>query len=155
MQGPGPLLAGAQFGSKYCLWKCPVLGCLELVQTQAKGNVTASCLDQGTEPSLFLSGSSPSVDATHNKCIWGQSMTSPALSRGSGSNIALLLGRPQNVKNTAIPKPKQQGLWRMLLWYFWQATGVRTVVRPDQKSSLEALGVISRVLKKFFPLDFV
>lgn len=82
-------------------------------------------------------------------------MTSPALSRGSGSNIALLLGRPQNVKNTAIPKPKQQGLWRMLLCYFWQATGVRTVVRPDQKSSLEALGVISRVLKKFFPLDFV
>lgn len=42
-------------------------------------------------------------------------MTSPALSRGSSSNIALLLGRPQNVKNTAIPKPKQQGLWRMLL----------------------------------------
>lgn len=106
LQSIGPLLAGAQFGSKYCLWKCPVLGCLELVPTQAKGNVTALFLDQGRELSSFLNGSTPlSVDAAHNKCSWGQSMTS-ALFRGSGSNSALLLGGPQNVKNRAIPKPK-------------------------------------------------
>lgn len=105
LQSPGPLLAGSQFGSKYCLWKCPVLGCLELEPTQTKGNVTALFLDQGTELSPFLGGSPPlSVDAAHNKCSWGQSMTS-APSRGSGSNTALLLGGPQNVKNTAVPKP--------------------------------------------------
>lgn len=106
LQSPGPLLAGAQFRSKYCLWKCPVLGCLELVPTQAKGNVTASFLDQGTELSPFLSGTPPlSVVAAHKRCSSGQSMTS-ALSRGSGSNTTLLLGGPQNVKNTAVPKPK-------------------------------------------------
>lgn len=141
MQGPGPLLAGAQFGSKYCLWKCPGFGLFGVGADGARGNVTASCLDQGIELSPFLSGNPPlSVDAAHNKCSWGQSMTSPALSRGSGSNTALLLGRPQNVKNTAVPK---QRLWRMLPWYPLQAQGWEQWIGQTTRALLE--------LSKWFP----
>lgn len=140
MQGPGPLLAGAQFGTKWCLWKCPGFGLFGVgADTEAKNNVTASCLHQGAELPPFLSGNPPlSVDAAHNKCGWQQSMTSAALSRGSGSNTALQLGRPQSVKNTAVPKPKPSvELWSMLLWYPWQAQGWEQWLGQTKRSVLE------------------
>lgn len=78
-------------------------------------------------------------------------MTSLALSRSSGSNTALLLGGPQNVKNTAVPKRKHSvGAVEDVALIPLAGTGMRTVLRSDHKSSLGALRVISRVIKQFF-----
>lgn len=133
------------------------LGSLELVPTQRlriMWLLHACIREQSCHPSSL--GFPLSLDAAHNKCHWQQSMTSAALSRGSGSNTALQLGRPQSVKNTAVPKPKtsvEAVEYASLIPL--SGSGMRTWVRPDQKTCLGTLRVISRVLKQFFAPGFV
>lgn len=116
LQSPGPLLAGAQFRSKYCLWKCPVLGCWSWCQHRLRVMwlLRFWIREQNCHPSSVGLPLSLWLQLTTN-AVQGKAWLLPY----PEVQAATLLCCLEDLKMSKIQQSQnlnpQQGLWRMLL----------------------------------------